>query len=95
MARELARRDVGELEKYDISHRSLLIELMRMIKTPIHLTRNTMAAQVEAAKVMALVLGPLMKSFEGRTEEEMAFFADNGHFPEDKPATKPIRGRLQ
>lgn len=91
LARELARQDVRELEKYDISHRSLLIELFRMIKTPIHMTRGTMNAQVEAAKVAALVLGPVMKGFENRTEEELAYYADHGHFPEEKP----VRGRLQ
>lgn len=91
MARELARRDVGELDKYDISHVTLLRELMRMMKTPIHQTRSNMNAQVEAAKVMAVVLGPMSKVFAGRTEEELNFFADHGYFPEEKP----VKGRLQ
>jgi hypothetical protein len=91
MARELARRDVGELEKYDISHLSLLKELMRMMKTPIHQTRSNMNAQVEAAKVMFLVLGPMSNKLAGRTEDELNFFADNGYFRDEKP----VKGHLQ
>jgi hypothetical protein len=94
MARELARRDVGELERYDISHVTLLRELMRMMKTPIHQTRSNMNAQVEAAKVMAVVLGPMGKTFEGRTEEELEYFAEHGRFEDDK-MLRPIKGRLQ
>lgn len=91
MARELARRDVKELDKYDISHLSLLKELMSIIRTPLHLTRSTLNAQVEAAKVMALVLGPMNNKLNNRTEEELSFFADHGYFPEEKPTQRRLQ----
>lgn len=91
MARELARRDVAELDAFDISHVALLKELMRMIRTPIHQTRNTMSAQVDAAKVMTVVLGPMDAAFKGRTEAELAYFAAHGYFADDAP----IKGHLQ
>ena len=101
-----AIRDAIELKmacaakRVSIERSEILGRLWELASMPPEATGNNIGGQVRAADALADILGmkvqrtaDLTKQFEGRSEDELEFFAQHGYWPVD--ATRPGTSRSE
>ena len=86
MMTEMVKEEVRQLRRAGYSREDVLTILHDLAMTPVEKTRGSIAGQVSAAaemgKIMGLVVAPRNPDefFKGRSEEEIAHFAEHGSF---------------